>query len=187
MRTTLCCLGLLAWAGLSAAEEGKKPDEQKVEVGKPAPNVELAATSVDKVLPDKKDAKTLKLSDLKGKKNVVLFFYPKAMTSGCTIESCGFRDVIDDFAKADTVIVGISVDKLEDQQKFTDKEKLNFPLLADPEKKVTEMFGALNPQRGFANRYTYVIDKEGVVRKIYTTVKPADHPKEVLDFVKTLK
>ena len=91
--------------------------------------------------PIKKGDKTLKLSDLKGKKNVVLFFYPKAMTRGCTIESCGFRDVADKLAALDTVVIGISVDKLDDQQKFTDKEHLNFPLLADDTKAVTKAFG----------------------------------------------
>jgi len=82
------------------------------------------------------------------------------------------------------VVVGISVDKLSDQQKFTDKEKLNFPLLADTEKKVTKAYGALNEQRGMANRYTFVIDKKGVLRKTYTKVTPKGHPDEVLKYVK---
>lgn len=166
--------GLLA-APAFAADTPKEGDK--------APDVELSATQIEKVLPEAKGAKTLKLSDLQGKKNVVLYFYPKAMTQGCTIESCGFRDVNDEFAKLDTVVIGISTDTLDLQQKFTDKEKLNFPLLADPDKKVTTAFGALS-QRGSASRYTFVIDKKGVVKKVYTTVKPADHPKEVLTFVK---
>jgi peroxiredoxin Q/BCP len=179
MKSCLCAAALLVVPAALA-------DEPKAEVGKPAPAVNLPATQIAKVLPDKKDAKTLNLADFKGKKNVVLFFFPKAMTRGCTIESCGFRDVVDDFAKADTVIIGISTDTLEDQQKFTDKEKLTFPLFADPEKKTTETFGALT-SGGRAARYTYIIDKEGVVRKVYKTVDVNTHPKEVLDFVKTLK
>src|SRR5713101_5484250 len=83
----------------------------KVEEGKPAPKVELEATNIGKALPDKKDAKTLKLRDLKGK-NVVLFSYPKAMTRGCTVESCGFRDRIKKFDDLDTVVIGISTDNL---------------------------------------------------------------------------
>jgi len=80
------------------------------------------------------------------------------------------------------VVVGISVDKLEDQIKFTEKENLNFPLLADPEKKVAKALGALG-KNGFASRYTYVIDKKGTIVKIYKTVKPGDHADEVLKYV----
>src|SRR5262249_50436541 len=136
------------------------------------------------ILPDKKDAKTLSLKDLQGKKNVVLFFYPKAMTPGCTIESCGFRDKVEQLAKLDTVVIGISTDTLDDQQKFTDKEKLNFPLMADADKAAAKSFGVLNA-RGMANRETVIIDKKGIVRKVYTTVDPAKHPDEVVNFVKT--
>ena len=178
----LAVAGLFGLAGAARTAEDKKVDAPKVEEGKPAPNFELQATQIEKILPDKKGAKTLSLKDLKGK-NVVLFFYPKAMTKGCTIESCGFTKVNDDFAKLNTVVIGISVDTLDDQMKFTEKEKLTTPLFADPEKKATAAFGALGP-KGYANRYTYVIDKEGVVRKIYTAVKPDTHPEEVLKYIK---
>jgi len=182
MRHTLFAVALTLFAsGPALAEKA----ESKPEVGKPAPNVTLEATQIGKVLPDKKDAKTLSLKDLKGK-NVVLFFYPKAMTRGCTIESCGFRDKADDLAKLDTVIIGISTDNLEDQMKFTEKEKLNFPLFADPEKKAAKTFGVLN-KNGLAMRWTFIIDKEGVVRKIYNEVMPAKHPEEVVEFIKNLK
>jgi len=128
----------------------------------------------------------LRLKDLKGK-NVVLFFFPKAMTKGCTIESCGFRDKADQFAKLNTVVIGISTDKVEDQLKFTDKEKLSFPLFADPDKKAVQAFGVLG-KNGLAMRWTFVIDKEGMVRKIYNQVTPAKHPEEVLEYVeKNLK
>ena len=132
MKKLALMAGLVAVLALAARAEDK---EGKVEVGKPAPTFDLPATSIAKVLPDAKDKKNLTLKDLKGK-NVVLFFYPKAMTKGCTIESCGFRDKVADFAKLDTVIVGISNDTLADQQKFTDKEKLTFPLLADTENRL---------------------------------------------------
>lgn len=176
------CFGVaLAGMTLAVAEE-KKDETPKIQEGKPAPAVELEATQISKILPDKKDAKTLSLKDLKGK-NVVLFFYPKAMTKGCTIESCGFRDKTADLAKLDTVVIGISTDKVEDQLKFTEKESLNFPLFADPEKKVTKAFGVLN-KNGNAMRWTFIIDKEGVVRKIFEKVTPAEHPQEVIDYIK---
>src|SRR5436309_2930500 len=127
----------------------------KVEEGKPAPKVELEATQIEKVLPDKKDAKTLTLKDFKGKKNVVLFFYPKAMTRGCTVESCGFRDRTEKFAALDTVVIGVSTDNLDAQQQFTTKENLNFPLLADSGKTATQAFGALSRANGAASRYTF--------------------------------
>lgn len=177
MRTTF--LAALILAAPVFAENPGRP-----EVGKPAPAISLEATQIDKALPDKKDAKTLSLADLKGKKNVVLFFYPKAMTKGCTVESCGFTKIEKELAAVDAVAIGISTDKVEDQQKFTEKEKLTTPLFADPEKKVTQAYGALNPKNGLAFRYTFVIDKKGVVRQIYTKVIPANHPEEVLTYIK---
>jgi peroxiredoxin Q/BCP len=175
LRLLALCLGLTVCLPLAA-------EEKKVEVGKAAPDVTLQATQIEKVLADRKGEGPMSLKDLKGK-NVVLFFYPKAMTKGCTMESCGFRDRVDKFAKCDTVVIGISTDKLADQMKFTEKENLNFPIFADPDKKVTKAFGALSPQ-GYAMRYTYVIDKNGVVRHIYAPVKNAGtHPEEVLEFV----
>jgi peroxiredoxin Q/BCP len=167
--------GLFGAAALAADAPPKE--------GSPAPDINLPATQIEKVFPEAKGMKTLKLSDLKGKKNVVLFFYPKAMTSGCTMESCGFRDVSGELAKLDTVVIGISTDNLADQQKFTDKEHLNFPLIADAGKEATKAYGALGT-RGFASRYTFVIDKEGVVRKVYTKVSPKDHPAEIVQYVK---
>jgi len=152
--------------------------------GKPAPDIKLPATQIGKVIPNAKpDTKELSLKDLKGK-NVVLFFFPKAMTPGCTLESCGFRDKIDDLAKLDTVVIGISCDTIEDQQKFTDKEKLNFPLFADTTKDIAKAYGVLNAERGVPNRLTFIIDKQGNVSKIYTKVTPKDHPDEVVKYVK---
>lgn len=183
MRHTLFAVALTLFAsGPALAEKA----DAKPEVGKPAPNVTLEATQIGKVLPDKKDAKMLSLKDLKGK-NVVLYFYPKAMTRGCTIESCGFRDKAAELAKLNTVVIGISTDNLEDQMKFTEKEKLNFPLFADPEKKAAKTFGVLNAKNGLAMRWTFIIDKEGVVRKIYNEVTPLKHPEEVVEFIKNLK
>jgi peroxiredoxin Q/BCP len=176
-RPIRCLAVAILFTTVSAVRAADAPPE----AGKPAPDINLPATQVEKVLPDAKGA--LKLSDLKGKKNVVLYFYPKAMTRGCTIESCGFRDLADKFAALDTVVIGISTDTLDDQKKFTDKESLNFPLVADADKAATKAYGALGP-RGFANRYTFVIDKQGMIRRTYLQVNPANHPQEVLTFVK---
>src|SRR4051794_29227639 len=153
MRRWTRLLAVTAVAGLFAFAAARAADPPKE--GTKAPDIDLPATQLDKIAPG---AKTLKLSDLRGKKNVILFFYPKAMTRGCTIESCGFRDVYDQFAKLDTVVLGISTDTLAEQQQFTDKEKLNFPLIADPEKKVTEAYGALSRNGVNASRYTFIID-----------------------------
>ena len=179
MRTRTVCLAATVLLGLASVI--RAADE--VKEGQPAPDFTLQATHASEIAPGKKDGDRVSLKDVKDK-NIVLFFYPKAMTRGCTVESCGFRDRIKKFEDLDTVVIGISCDKLEDQQKFTEKENLNFPLLADPDKKVTEAFGALNPERGLPSRYTYVIDKKGVVRKVYKTVTPARHPDEVLDYIK---
>jgi len=181
MKSCTRALAALVVVGLalsSAAAEALKE-------GAKAPDVKLKAVGMKAL--GMEDGKEFKLSEVGAKgKNVVLFFYPKAMTSGCTKESCGFRDVYAELAKLDTVVIGISTDTAGDQQKFIDKEKLNFPLIADPEKKATEAFGALAPN-GYARRFSFVIDKAGVVRKVYTTVDPNRHPAEVLEFVKTMK
>jgi peroxiredoxin Q/BCP len=174
-RSPLCLVALLASFSFLAAA---------VEEGKPAPEVNLPSTLIEKVLPNAKDAQTLNLKDFRDKKNVVLFFYPKANTGGCRKECQAFTRVFDELAKLDTIAIGISIDKLEDQQKFTTADNLGIPLLADADGSVTKAFGAYNEERNLANRYTYVIDKKGVVRKIFTKVNPETHAGEVLEYVK---
>ncbi len=169
--------------GLARADD----TQLKVKEGDPLPDIKLPATQIEKALPEASGSKTLSLKDLKGK-NIVLFFYPKAMTRGCTIESCGFRDVADKFAAANTVVIGISTDDFKAQEQFTSKEKLNFPLLADKEMQVTKQLGVLSPRGTVSKRVTFVVDKQGMIRKIYTKVSPRNHPEEVLTFIKeTLK
>lgn len=156
-----------------------------VKVGDKFPDVQLAAAQIDKV---KKDAKTVSVTDLKGK-TVVVFFYPKALTGGCTVESCGFRDLMKDkdFPK-DVVILGGSGDDVKLQQQFIDKNELPMALLADTEQKLIKQLGILGKAGGTTpKRVTFVVDKEGKIAKIYDKVTPASHPKEVLEFVKTLK
>ena len=93
------------------------------------------------------------------------------------------RDAMSQLQSRNAVVFGLSADTVESHKQFADKEKLNFPLLADPDKKVSKAYGVLNEKSGRANRSTFVIDKKGVVRKVYTGVKPADHPKEVLKYI----
>ncbi len=177
----------LAFLALAVSPVWAADDDSKIKVkeGQKAPEINLPATQIDAVLPDKKMAKTLDLKDLQGKKNVVLFFYPKALTGGCTVESCGFRDKLDDLAKLDTVVIGISTDTVDKQKEFTDKEKLTFPLLADNEMKVTKAFGVVSPKNPkMSGRATFIIDKKGVISKIYETVDPKTHPAEVVKYVK---
>ncbi len=165
----IASVGLTLVGGFAMADEIPK-------TGSPAPEIELVAISNG----GKKE--TIRLGDYKGKKNVVLAFYPKAMTPGCTVECNALSKVNEKFAKLDTVVFGISTDTESSQDKFIAKESLQIPLLADPDKKVTTKLGALG-QRGFANRYTYVIDKKGNIAKVYTKVAPASHAEEVLAYI----
>ncbi len=156
-----------------------------VKVGDKFPDVPLAAAQIDKV---KKDAKTISIADLNGK-TVVIFFYPKALTGGCTVESCGFRDLMKekDFPK-DVVVIGASGDDMKLQQQFIDKNELPMALLCDTDLALIKKLGILGAANGKTpKRVTFVIDKEGKIAKIYDKVTPKSHPAEVLEFVKTLK
>jgi peroxiredoxin Q/BCP len=156
----------------------------KVKEGDKFPNVPLAAAQINKVKPD---AKTISIADFKGK-TVVIFFYPAALTKGCTKESCGFTDLSKDFPE-NVVVLGASADPVAKQQEFIDKEKLSMPLLADTDLKLIKELGILNPKRPASQRVTFVVDKDGKIAKIYeqSKIDVNKHPKEVLEFVKTLK
>jgi len=125
------------------------------------------------------------LSSLKGK-NVVLYFYPKADTPGCTKESCEFRDTTKKFAKENTVVVGVSPDKSAAQAKFKAKFDLPFTLLADEDHKVAEDYGVWKEKSMYGKKYmgiertTFVIDTKGVIKKIFEKVKVEGHAEEVL-------
>jgi peroxiredoxin Q/BCP len=125
------------------------------------------------------------LADLKGK-NVVLYFYPKADTPGCTRESCEFRDHSNKFTKADTVIVGVSPDKAAAQSKFKNKFDLPFTLLADVDHKVAESYGAWVEKSMYGRKYmgieraTFLIDPQGKIARVWRKVKVPGHAAEVL-------
>lgn len=154
----------------------------KVKAGDKFPDVPLAAAQIEKV---KKDAKTVSIADLKGK-TVVIFFYPKALTKGCTIESCGFRDIYKEFPE-NVVVLGASGDDKLLQQKFIDTHMLPYPLLCDTELKLMKELGILSTGGKTAQRITFVVKADGTIAKIYDKVTPKDHPAEVLEFVKSLK
>jgi peroxiredoxin Q/BCP len=177
----LALMALFTLSGLALAQDDSK---LKVKEGDKFPDIAVGVVQGDKALPDKKDIKEIKISDLKGK-TVVVFFYPKAMTSGCTVESCGFRDELKNFP-AGTVIVGASADTTELNQKFIEKEKLPYALLCDTEMKLIKQLGIKSAKGNVPQRLTFVIDGEGTIKKIYPQVNVKEHPKQVVEYVKTL-
>jgi len=130
-------------------------------------------------LPDQ-NGKIHKLSDYEGKR-VILYFYPKDDTSGCTQEACSLRDNFREIVKLGAVILGVSKDSIESHKKFADKYKLNFPILSDTGGEVIKKYGA-NGALGTL-RKTFLIDKEGEIRKIYENVNPTVHAKEIVDYL----
>ena len=128
---------------------------------------------------------TLSLKDYKGKK-VVLYFYPKDMTSGCTVEACDFRDNIKKFEKKNTVVIGVSPDDTKSHVKFKEKHDLPFTLLSDESKKMLEDYGVWQEKSMYGRKYmgvvrsTFVIDETGKIEKIYNKVNIAGHVEEVL-------
>ena len=132
------------------------------------------------------DTNTLrKLSDFRGR-NVVLYFYPKDDTPGCTKEACNFRDDYSAYEKAGIVILGVSPDDVASHVKFKKKFQLQFPLLADVEHKVCNAYGVWGPKKFMGKEYegvlrtTFLIDGEGMIKKVYENVRPAEHSTELL-------
>jgi peroxiredoxin Q/BCP len=131
----------------------------------------------------------VKLSDLKGKK-VVLYFYPKDDTPGCTTEACAFRDGIAQIKKRGAVVLGVSADSVDSHKKFIDKFDLNFPLLADTDKKMVEAYGTWKEKSMYGKKYmgiertTFIIDEQGKISHIFPKVKVNEHYEEVLEALK---
>ena len=132
----------------------------------------------------------VKLSSFKGKKNVVLYFYPKDMTPGCTTEACDFRDHFKKFKT--TEILGVSIDSPERHQKFIEKYDLPFTLISDVDQKVVNKYGVWQEKKLYGRKFmgivrsTFIIDKSGVVRKIFPKVKVKGHIDEVMEALKEL-
>lgn len=150
------------------------------EIGKPAPDFSLPSTT----------GEAMSLRQFKGKKTVVLYFYPKAETPGCTREACDFRDQSEEFEKNNVVVMGVSNDDMETLQRFKEKQKLTFPLLSDPDAEVSKMFGVYKQKNLYGKKYmgiertTFVIDRSGRVAQIYSRVKVDGHIKDVVEFVR---
>lgn len=150
-----------------------------LEVGQAVQDFELMNNNGEKV----------KLSDYRGK-HVVLYFYPKDNTPGCTTEACDFRDNHESFQDLDAVILGVSPDSVESHQKFIEKHDLPFELLVDEEKEVAEQFGVWQLKKKFGKEYmgivrsTFIIDKEGVLRKEFRDIQVKGHVEEALNYIR---
>jgi peroxiredoxin Q/BCP len=157
--------------GSSAALEGKK-----------APAFSLSDAN----------GNTVALKDLLGANHLVLYFYPRDMTPGCTIEACSFRDHNDRLASLGATVVGISADSSASHTRFTAKHALNFPLLADPDNKVTRLYGVYKMKSLYGREFmgiertTFVIDKSGIVRRVFAKVKVNGHTDEVIEALQAL-
>jgi peroxiredoxin Q/BCP len=123
----------------------------------------------------------ISLADFAGKQIVVLYFYPKADTPGCTKEACGFRDALADYDKSNVAVLGISPDPVDAIARFGDKYHLNFPLLADSDHSVAQKYGVW---QGKLKRTTFVIAKDGTILHVFQNVKPQGHDQEVLAWLK---
>jgi peroxiredoxin Q/BCP len=154
-------LSILGFGTLARASEGLK-------VGDRAPGFTLQDQS----------GKVARLSDFKGKEFVILYFYPKDETPGCTKEACTFRDDLSWYKDHGVEVLGVSVDNQASHQIFASHYSLNFRILSDADKKVTQQYGVLG-LFGMANRTTFVIDKEGIIRAIFPSVKVDGHSAEL--------
>jgi peroxiredoxin Q/BCP len=154
----------------------------EIEEGAKAPAFNLPST----------DGKKIALKDLVGK-NVVLYFYPKDDTPGCTREACQFRDSISKLEKVGAVVLGVSPDNLASHEKFVDKYKLPFPLLSDEDHKVAEKYGVWREKKNYGRTYmgivrsTFIVDKEGRLAKVFSNVKVDGHDAKVLEELKALE
>lgn len=134
--------------------------------------------------------KIINFSQYKGNK-VVIFFYPKADTPGCTAEACSLRDNYKEISQLGYSILGVSADTEKKQKSFSDKFQLNFPLIADSEKEVINLFGVWGPKKFMGREYegilrtTFIIDENAVIKKVIDKVKTKEHAEQVLEILKT--
>lgn len=146
--------------------------------------IEAGDTAPDFELPDQ-DGRPVRLKDFRGQR-VVVYFYPKADTPGCTTQACGVRDRKADYAEAGAVVLGISPDPVAKVKKFHEKYSLDFPLLADEDHSVAEAFGVWVEKSMYGRKYfgnertTFIVDSEGKVAEVLRKVKPAEHDEQVL-------
>ncbi|MFQ5519107.1 MAG: peroxiredoxin [Mariprofundus sp.] len=160
--------------------------DYKLNPGDTAPDIELPAYSEE--FPEG----TLKLSDLKGQW-IILYFYPKDSTPGCTMESCEFRDALPDFAAANAAIIGVSRDSVKSHANFTGKQSLNFPLISDSDELLCKAFDVMRLKKNYGREYmgversTFIINPEGDIAYAWRKVKVKGHVAEVLATLKELQ
>lgn len=153
----------------------------KISIGKKVPQFSLPATG----------NQTIKLSNLKGK-NIVIYFYPKDSTPGCTLEGQDFRDNKRKFSSRNTCIFGVSRDSLSSHEKFKEKQKFNFDLLSDEDEKLCSLFDVIKEKNMYGKKHmgiersTFLIDEKGILRNEWRKVKVKGHVEEVLEAVKNL-
>jgi peroxiredoxin Q/BCP len=166
-------IGIVILSFVQAAEPQNQP-----EVGQAAPEFTLTTG----------DGSNVSLKDFRGKW-VVLYFYPKDFTSGCTMEAHNFQRDLSKYDQSGAVILGVSVDTAQSHKDFCAKEGLNFKLLADTDAKVSAEYGSTMDYKGakMAARNTFIIDPQGKIAKVYTGVKPAEHSEQVLKDLADLK
>jgi thioredoxin-dependent peroxiredoxin len=176
---------LVAMVGITAtamfyyeAFSSPKETTMKLKEGDPAPDFELPSQAGQQV----------RLSSFLNKKNVVLYFYPKDNTPGCTREACNFRNDLAQFASKDTEVLGVSLDSVESHEKFSQKYGLNFTLLSDRERVAATEYGVMGSFLGlkYARRTTFVIDKSGIIRKIFDKVNVSQHSEQLLAAIEHL-
>ena len=161
--------------------------DTQVKKSQPVPDFSLPAIGGDDVVKNGQ----VQLSALRNRV-VVLYFYPKDDTPGCTAEACSFRDANHEMQKRGIVVLGISADDLASHQKFAEKYGLPFPLLADTDTTVSQLYGVWKEKNMYGRKYmgvnreTFLIDKDGIVRKIWHKVKAAEHAQEVLEAIESL-
>lgn len=155
------------------------------------PYMEAGSLAPDFALPDQ-DGRLHRLADYRGRW-VVLYFYPKDDTPGCTKEACGFRDRMGDLQDLGAVVLGVSADGVESHKRFAEKYGLNFPLLADPERQAILAYGAWGKKNLYGKEYegvlrqTFLIDPEGRIAKVWRKVSPEGHVEEVAEALRALR
>ena len=178
-RYSFLLLFIIILINFSCQQETNKNNmkTEKIKIGDKAPVF---------TLPDK-DGKPVNLSDFIGRTAVILFFYPKDESYGCTKEACSFRDNYEDFKESGAEVIGISADDAESHRKFAVNHKLPFILLSDKDKSVATLYGAGNSLGILPGRVTFVIDKQGIVRMAYSSqVNFKKHVEEAIEMVKKL-
>jgi thioredoxin-dependent peroxiredoxin len=154
-----------------------------LKVGNAAPQFSLRDQNDEKV----------SLKDFKGKSHVLVYFYPKAMTPGCTVQACAIRDYLAEFKKEKIVVLGISIDTPDRLKKFEEKEELNFTLLSDPDHAVADKYAVWQKKKNYGKEYfgivrtSFLVNKDGKISHIFANVKTKSHHQDVLDAFREAK